>query len=236
MRDGNMRTYYGSEVFSTNFTYAEGYDGPVITVMPDKNTMFQLKCTPDWPLFNCTAPVRHDGWLYSYEVEMATDEYNQTTYEAVLAVVMLNATNFTEHTLNTTKPLAMALHTVSNDRGQFLEIMRNDIFLPLQTSESYVDFETVFPPMVNRPSNVIDLTGDYVMQQDVRLEGVGHHNHNVTFAGYLDPEQSQWVAKRHIDNNNLTYVLKASDEGFGLNFFSEAKYFTVRDNELVIPS
>ena len=233
-RDGNMRTIYGSEVYSANFTYTQGYDGPIITVMPDKHTMFQLKCTPDWPMFNCSTPVRHDGWLYSYEVEMVTDEYNSTTYEAVLAVVMLNATNFTEHSLNTTKPLAMALHTVSNDRGQFLEIMRNDIFLPLQTSESYVDFEKVYPPMVNRPSSVLDLTGDYVMQQDVRLEGVSHQNHSVAFTGYLDPEQSQWVVNRQIDYHNLTYVVKGSDEGFGLNFFSEELYMKFDDDRNII--
>ena len=75
--------------------------------------------------------------------------------------------------------------------------------------------------MVNRPSSVLDLTGDYVMQQDVRLEGVSHQNHFVAFTGYLDPEQSKWVANRLIDNHSLTYVVKASDEGFGLNFFSE---------------
>ena len=70
------RSFGGSYLFQANFIYAESYDGPVITVMPDEHTMFQLMCKPDWPMFKCSAPVRHDGWLYSYEVEMAVDEYN----------------------------------------------------------------------------------------------------------------------------------------------------------------
>ena len=121
----------------------------------------------------CPENITHRNWNYTLALDFFPNDLDDPRIEAVLSVVNANATKSVS---NHTMPLAFTTHwkiDLSGENDNLINtVERTDFFSDANSTDREIIFEKTWPTAVPVP-NVTDLTGDYILHQDVRMTNVG---------------------------------------------------------------